>query len=108
LETEGTRIESSIEGVGEIKLVRVYNWRDGQRKEVVEAKGFSDWAEEEVVLVVQDTTSLNYSLHPATENLGSIGSKGSEVIGLMVHDTMVFNLEWTPLGLVNVECWGGT
>ena len=26
--------------------------------------------EEEVVLAVQDTTSLNYSLHPATENLG--------------------------------------
>lgn len=61
--------------------------------------------EEEVVLAVQDTTSLNYSLHPATENLGPIGSMGSEVIGLMVHDTMAFNLEGTPLGLVNVQCW---
>src|SRR3989337_4559159 len=61
--------------------------------------------EEEVVLAVQDTTSLNYSLHPATQNLGPIGSKGSEVIGLMVHDTMAFNLEGTPLGLFNVQCW---
>ena len=63
--------------------------------------------EEEVVLAVQDTTSLNYSLHPATENLGPIGSMGSEVIELMVHDTMAFNLEGTPLGLVNVHAGRG-
>src|SRR3990167_5414732 len=29
LETEGTRIECSIEELGEIELVRVHNWRDG-------------------------------------------------------------------------------
>jgi hypothetical protein len=61
--------------------------------------------EEKVVLVVQDTTSLNYSLHPATENLGPIGPQGNSVIGLMVHDTMAFNPEGIPLGLVNVQCW---
>jgi len=61
--------------------------------------------EEEVVLSVQDTTSLNYSLHPATENLGPISSRGEEVIGLMVHDTMAFNREGTPLGLMDVQCW---
>ncbi|MFO0853940.1 MAG: IS4 family transposase [Candidatus Brocadia sapporoensis] len=61
--------------------------------------------EEEVVLAVQDTTSLNYSVHPATENLGPISSRGEEVIGLMVHDTMAFNREGTPLGLMNVQCW---
>ncbi|QOJ05973.1 MAG: hypothetical protein HRU72_05135 [Planctomycetia bacterium] len=61
--------------------------------------------EEEVVLAVQDTTSLNYSVHPATENLGPISSRGEKVIGLMVHDTMAFNREGTPLGLMNVQCW---
>jgi hypothetical protein len=30
-------------------------------------------AKENVVLAIQDTTSLNYSTHPATENLGPIG-----------------------------------
>lgn len=60
---------------------------------------------EEVLLAVQDTTSLNYSLHPATEDLGPIGSKREEIIGLMVHDTMAFNLEGTPLGLLDVQCW---
>ncbi len=60
---------------------------------------------ERTVLAVQDTTSLNYSPHPATENLGLIGYNKDKTIGLMVHDTMVFNLEGTPLGLLNVQCW---
>jgi hypothetical protein len=61
-------------------------------------------SQEPVVLAVQDSTSLNYARHPHTEGLGPIGSI-SEKIGLMVHDTMVFNLEGTPLGLLNVQCW---
>lgn len=62
-------------------------------------------AEHKVVLTAQDTTSLNYSTHPATENLGPIGSQLEGIIGLMVHDTMAFSLEGTPLGLVDVQCW---
>jgi hypothetical protein len=60
---------------------------------------------EKIVLAVQDTTDLNYSTHKETENLGPIGSAGDKVVGLMVHDTMAFNLEGTPLGLINVQCW---
>lgn len=62
-------------------------------------------AAEKVVLAVQDTTSLNYTSHPATENLGPIGSKPGEIIGLLVHSTMAFNVEGTPLGLLDVQCW---
>jgi hypothetical protein len=58
-----------------------------------------------VVLAVQDTTSLNYSTHPAAENLGLIGSNAQGPIGLLVHDTMAFNLQGTPLGLLDVQCW---
>jgi hypothetical protein len=58
-----------------------------------------------VVLAAQDTTSLNYSTHPATENLGLIGSRAEGLVGLLVHDTMAFNLEGTPLGLLDVQCW---
>jgi hypothetical protein len=39
------------------------------------------------VLWVQDTTSLNHSTHPATENLGPIGSQQEGIIGLLVHST---------------------
>lgn len=61
--------------------------------------------QEKVVLVVQDTASLNYSAHPATEGLGPIGSKQEGIVGLLVHDSMAFNLEGTPLGLLDVQCW---
>ncbi len=60
---------------------------------------------ERVVLAVQDTTTLNYSAHPATEGLGPIGSKPEGIVGLVVHDTMAFTLEGTPLGLLDVQCW---
>lgn len=61
--------------------------------------------QEKIALAVQDTTYLNYSKHPATENLGPISTKVDGCIGLVVHDTMVFNLEGTPLGLLDVQCW---
>jgi hypothetical protein len=60
---------------------------------------------EEVVLAVQDTTTLNYTAHAATENLGPIGYRRNGGIGLLVHDTMAFNQEGTPLGLLDVQCW---
>ena len=62
-------------------------------------------AKHAVVLAAQDTTSLNYSTHPAAERLGPIGTDAQGAIGLLVHDTMAFNLEGTPLGLVDVQCW---
>lgn len=62
-------------------------------------------AAHKVVLAVQDTTSLNYSTHPATQGLGPIGSQPEGIIGLIVHDTMAFSVEGTPLGLLDVQCW---
>lgn len=58
-----------------------------------------------VVLAVQDTTSLNYTAHPAMEGIGPIGAKAQGAIGLLVHDTMAFTPDGTPLGLLNVQCW---
>jgi hypothetical protein len=62
-------------------------------------------SKEEVVLAVQDTTTLNYTAHPATENLGPIGYRLDKGIGLILHDTMSFNRDGTPLGLLDVQCW---
>jgi len=62
--------------------------------------------EHAVVLVAQDTTTLNYSTHPHTEGLGPIGCGGHEkVCGLMVHDTLAFTSDGTPLGLLDLQCW---
>jgi hypothetical protein len=60
---------------------------------------------EEVVLAVQDTTSLNYTAHPGTQNLGPIGYRLDRGIGLILHSTLTFNREGTPLGLLDVQCW---
>ncbi len=60
---------------------------------------------EKIVLAVQDTTILDYSTHPATNDLGLIGTRIGGSVGLIVHDTMCFNLEGTPLGLLDVQSW---
>ena len=43
-------------------------------------------SEEKLVLIAQDTTTLNYSAHPLTEGLGPIGSRPKGVVGLMLHE----------------------
>lgn len=58
-----------------------------------------------LVLIAQDTTTLNYSSHPKTEGLGPIGTDSEKVRGLMVHDTLAFTPQGTPLGLLNIQCW---
>ena len=62
-------------------------------------------AAHEVVLAVQDTTSLNYNAQPAIENLGPIGTHRDACFGLLVHDTMAFSVSGVPLGLIDVQCW---
>jgi hypothetical protein len=58
-----------------------------------------------VVLVPQDTTTLNYSTHPMTEGLGPVNNKGDHAIGLLLHDTLAFTEEGTPLGILDAQCW---
>jgi len=62
-------------------------------------------AEGGVILAAQDTTFLNYSAHPGTEGLGPIGSTENGPIGVVLHDTMAFTPEGTPLGLIDIQCW---
>jgi hypothetical protein len=61
-------------------------------------------ATHQVVLAVQDSTSLNYTAHPATEGLGPIGSSVT-AIGLQVHSTLAMTTDGTPLGFVDVQAW---
>jgi hypothetical protein len=59
-----------------------------------------------VVLAVQDTTSFNYSTHPALAGAGSIGpgTRGGPR-GILMHDTMAYSAGGLPLGLVDVQVW---
>ena len=60
---------------------------------------------EAIVLAVQDTTSLNYTAHAATEGMGPIGSTVNGPQGLHLHSTLAFSTQGTPLGFLNVQCW---
>ena len=60
---------------------------------------------ERVVLAVQDTSFLNYTSHVTTEGLGPINHAKDNNIGLVLHDTMAFTPEGTPLGLLDVQLW---
>lgn len=61
-------------------------------------------AAEPLVLLPQDTTSLNYSGLKKTEGLGKINHEGS--LGLHLHSTLALNGAGVPLGVVDAQCWG--
>lgn len=56
-----------------------------------------------VVLLANDTTSLNYTSHPGTKGRGTIGSE--QDLGIMVHDTVAFIPEGVTLGIVDIQSW---
>jgi hypothetical protein len=60
---------------------------------------------ERMVLAPQDTTTLNYSTHPMTEGLGPIRNTDDTFMGLLLHDTLAFTEEGTPLGILDAQCW---
>lgn len=62
-------------------------------------------ASQTVVLAVQDTTTLNYSAHPATAHLGPITNRAEGWLGLHLHSTMAYDGTGTALGLLEVQCW---
>jgi hypothetical protein len=61
--------------------------------------------EQRIVLAPQDTTTLNYTTHPMTEGLGPIRNTGDTFMGLLLHDTLAFTEEGTPLGILDAQCW---
>ncbi len=56
----------------------------------------------DVVLVVQDTTDLNFSSRAHTEGLGLIGTNqtGAKSLGLKLHTSLALSEEGLPLGVV--------
>jgi hypothetical protein len=98
-------------GGSKAKTKAAYRFFDNKRVEMKQLlKGHVESTakrvrEHEVVLAVQDTSTLNYTAHPSTEDLGPINTKKDSATGLILHDTMAFSLHGTPLGLLDVQCW---
>jgi len=60
-------------------------------------------AAEPVVLLPQDTTSLNYSGLRQTTGLGDINHNGSR--GLFLHGLLAWRPDGVPLGVLHGHCW---
>lgn len=61
---------------------------------------------DEDILVVEDTTYLNFTHHPATQGIGTIGSKGqpNALRGVLVHSSLAIRArDHEALGLVDQE-----
>lgn len=61
----------------------------------------------ETVLVVQDTTDLNFSTRQHTTGLGLIGTNqtGAESLGLKLHSSLALTTEGLPLGVLRSVCF---
>jgi len=57
----------------------------------------------EWVLAVQDTTLIDYTAHPATENLGPLASADRQ--GMLAHSTLAITEERVPLGVLAMKVW---
>ncbi len=62
-------------------------------------------SKEDVVLCVQDSTSLNYTHLKCSVGFGPIGEVQTKTQGLMLHDTIMFNESGVPQGFLDVQCW---
>jgi hypothetical protein len=59
----------------------------------------------EVILVAQDTTSVNYTHLAQTLGLGPIGTKADGPQGLHLHSSWALSTQGLPLGFVDAQCW---
>jgi len=60
-------------------------------------------AQQPVALVVQDSSALNYSAHPATQALGPLNTRADASVGLWLHDSLALTPAGVALGLVDVQ-----
>ena len=57
------------------------------------------------VFAIQDTTYLDYTDHPSTQGLGSIGTKSQKRWGFLKHTTLMVSESGVPLGCLTDKVW---
>ncbi|HZU75904.1 MAG TPA: IS4 family transposase, partial [Dehalococcoidia bacterium] len=62
-------------------------------------------AAETLVLLIQDTTDLDFTRHRATTGLGPIGTSKQQTQGLFVHTCLAASAAGVPLGLAAQRLW---
>lgn len=85
---------------------RFFGNQQVEPQRVLAAHTASTWrrmAAQRRVLVVQDTTSLNYATHPATKDLGPLENEHTR--GFLLHSALAVTEQGAPLGLVHQQAW---
>ncbi|HBW38068.1 IS4 family transposase [Desulfosporosinus sp. BICA1-9] len=59
---------------------------------------------EQIILSIQDTTTLNYSSHTKTEGLGDFGAS-ADCKGLIVHSALAVTTQGIAIGLLDQKIW---
>jgi hypothetical protein len=88
-----------------------YRFFDNKRvthKALIGAQGEATWSRVKkekpaVLIVAQDTTSLDYSSHKETSGLGVLESEYSR--GLFMHSSLAISEQGVPWGLVGQQLW---
>jgi len=62
-------------------------------------------SEEEVILVIQDSTYLNFGAGKKGDDLGPIGDSRSKAQGLILHHSLAVSVAGLPLGIVTQKVW---
>jgi hypothetical protein len=57
-----------------------------------------------IILIAQDTTSLNFSTHKKTKGLGPLGTSDS-LFGLLMHTAFCLTTQGVPLGILAQKMW---
>jgi hypothetical protein len=65
----------------------------------------SELSDGEIVLVPQDTTSINYSKLLTTAGLGPIGTTVDGPQGFHLHSNLAITAQGVPLGFLDAQCW---
>ena len=64
-----------------------------------------DLGQGSVVLVPQDTTTVNYTALKTADGLGPIGTTVDGAQGLHLHSSLAMTVQGVPLGFVDAQCW---
>lgn len=83
LDNESVHPEAIVAGVGQATVARCP--REG------------------VLLAVQDTTSIDYTSHRATQGIGPLESTVKN--GVLIHTTLAVTPDGTPVGLLDQQLW---
>lgn len=71
---------------------------EAHRRSTMERVKGHEW-----VLAIQDTTSLDFTDHPATQGMGTLDHPACR--GLKVHSVLTATTQGVPLGIIHQEVW---